>query len=150
MPRIFLSPSTQDWNPYVDGSGSEEYWMNLLADALEPYLYANTIACDCGNSLVNGEAASQGHRRAIAFDVQFAAILNDIALNAGMIDVLQGQHAPVDLNVAADAGPIPTHCGKVQETAVDDELAASCGPTHAGRTVRRGNRTRDSRHIADK
>ena len=44
MPRIYLSPSTQDWNPYVDGSGSEEYWMNLLADALEPYLYANTIA----------------------------------------------------------------------------------------------------------
>lgn len=44
MPRIYLSPSTQDWNPYADGSGSEEYWMNLLADALEPYLYANTIA----------------------------------------------------------------------------------------------------------
>ena len=37
MPRIYLSPSTQDWNPYVDGSGSEEYWMNLLADTLEPY-----------------------------------------------------------------------------------------------------------------
>ena len=44
MPRIYLSPSTQDWNPYVDGSGSEEYWMNLLADTLEPYLYANTIS----------------------------------------------------------------------------------------------------------
>ena len=44
MPKIYLSPSTQDWNPYVDGSGSEEYWMNLLADELEPYLYANTIA----------------------------------------------------------------------------------------------------------
>ena len=44
MPRIYLSPSTQDWNPYADGSGSEEYWMNLLADTLEPYLYANTIA----------------------------------------------------------------------------------------------------------
>lgn len=44
MPRIYLSPSTQDWNPYVTGSGSEEYWMNLLADALEPYLYANTIS----------------------------------------------------------------------------------------------------------
>ena len=27
MPRIYLSPSTQDWNPYVDGSGSEEYWI---------------------------------------------------------------------------------------------------------------------------
>ena len=38
MPIVFLSPSTQDWNPYVTGSGSEEYWMNLLADTLEPYL----------------------------------------------------------------------------------------------------------------
>lgn len=34
MPIIYLSPSTQDWNPYVTGSGSEEYQMNLLADAL--------------------------------------------------------------------------------------------------------------------
>ena len=53
MPRIYLSPSTQTWNPYADGSGSEEYWMNLLADALEPYLYANTIARG-GNINVNG------------------------------------------------------------------------------------------------
>ncbi len=44
MPRIYLSPSTQESNLYVTGSGSEENNMNLLADALEPYLYANTIA----------------------------------------------------------------------------------------------------------
>lgn len=44
MPRIYLSPSTQESNPYVSGSGSEEYNMNLLADALEPYLRANGIA----------------------------------------------------------------------------------------------------------
>ena len=37
MPRIFLSPSTQESNPYVDG-GNEEYYMNIIADALEPYL----------------------------------------------------------------------------------------------------------------
>ncbi len=43
MPRIYLSPSTQEGNPYVTGSGSEEYNMNLLADALEPYLYSNAI-----------------------------------------------------------------------------------------------------------
>lgn len=43
MPNIYLSPSTQDWNPYVTGSGSEEYHMNLLADALEPYLLSNGI-----------------------------------------------------------------------------------------------------------
>lgn len=43
MPIIYLSPSTQDWNAYVTGSGSEEYNMNLLADALVPYLLSNGI-----------------------------------------------------------------------------------------------------------
>ena len=43
MPLIYLSPSTQEWNSYVTGSGSEEYQMNLLADALEPYLRSNGI-----------------------------------------------------------------------------------------------------------
>lgn len=43
MPTIYLSPSTQDWNQYITGSGSEEYNMNRLADALVPYLRANTI-----------------------------------------------------------------------------------------------------------
>ena len=36
MPIIYLSPSTQEWNAYVTGSGSEETNMNLLADALIP------------------------------------------------------------------------------------------------------------------
>lgn len=43
MPIIYLSPSTQEWNAYVTGSGSEEYNMNLLADALIPYLLSNGI-----------------------------------------------------------------------------------------------------------
>lgn len=43
MPNIYLSPSTQEYNPYITGSGSEEYWMNHIADAMEPYLRANTI-----------------------------------------------------------------------------------------------------------
>ena len=43
MPVIYLSPSTQEWNAYVTGSGSEEYHMNRLADALVPYLWSNTI-----------------------------------------------------------------------------------------------------------
>ena len=32
MPIVYLSPSTQDWNPYVTGSGSEEYWMNRIGE----------------------------------------------------------------------------------------------------------------------
>ena len=43
MPNIYLSPSTQEYHPYITGSGSEEYWMNRIADAMEPYLRANTI-----------------------------------------------------------------------------------------------------------
>lgn len=42
MPSIYLSPSTQEFNPYV-GGGNEEYYMNLIADAMEPYLYASGI-----------------------------------------------------------------------------------------------------------
>ena len=42
MPFLYLSPSTQQFNPYVT-SGNEEYWMNLLADEMEPYLRASGI-----------------------------------------------------------------------------------------------------------
>ena len=42
MPIIYLSPSTQEYNPYVN-TGTEEYWMNRLADAMEPVLDATGI-----------------------------------------------------------------------------------------------------------
>jgi len=38
MPIIYLSPSTQEGNRYVTGTGTEEDWMNRLADAMIPYL----------------------------------------------------------------------------------------------------------------
>lgn len=43
MPSLFLSPSVQEYNSYVNGLGSEEYQMNLIADAMEPYLTASGI-----------------------------------------------------------------------------------------------------------
>ncbi|MBQ8143903.1 MAG: N-acetylmuramoyl-L-alanine amidase [Butyricicoccus sp.] len=43
MPIIYLSPSTQEFNLYYDGAGSEEFYMNLIADAMEPYLTASGI-----------------------------------------------------------------------------------------------------------
>ncbi len=43
MPSVFLSPSLQEWNPYING-GNEEYFMNLVADAIEPYLTASGIS----------------------------------------------------------------------------------------------------------
>lgn len=42
MPTIYLSPSTQENNYYVNG-GTEEEWMNRLADAMVPYLVASGI-----------------------------------------------------------------------------------------------------------
>lgn len=42
MPSVFLSPSTQEWNPYING-GNEEHQMNLIADAMEPYLRSSGI-----------------------------------------------------------------------------------------------------------
>ena len=42
MPRLFLSPSTQEWNPY-NGGGNEEVYMNRIADKMEPYLRASGI-----------------------------------------------------------------------------------------------------------
>ena len=45
MPKVYLSPSLQEYNPYVDG-GNEEYYMNLVADAIEPYLLASGIEFD--------------------------------------------------------------------------------------------------------
>ncbi|OGO91802.1 MAG: peptidoglycan hydrolase [Clostridiales bacterium GWF2_38_85] len=43
MPSVYLSPSTQEYNPTV-GGGTEEYYMNLIADAMEPYLAASGVS----------------------------------------------------------------------------------------------------------
>ena len=50
MPIIYLSPSTQENNLYVNG-GTEEEWMNRLADAMEPYLTASGIPMGSGRWL---------------------------------------------------------------------------------------------------
>ena len=49
MPKIYLSPSTQEYNLFFSDSAdkdyknTEEYYMNLIADAMVPYLIANYI-----------------------------------------------------------------------------------------------------------
>lgn len=42
MATIYLSPSVQEGNPYITGE-NEEYVMNLIADAMEPYLVSSGI-----------------------------------------------------------------------------------------------------------
>ena len=42
MPKVFLSPSTQEWNQYAT-EGNEELYMNKLADRIEPDLRSSGI-----------------------------------------------------------------------------------------------------------
>lgn len=42
MPAIYISPTVQEYSQFVIG-GSEEYYMNRIADAMIPYLKASGI-----------------------------------------------------------------------------------------------------------
>ncbi len=84
MPSVFLSPSTQERNPYVNG-GTEEYFMNLVADAIEPYLTASGITYarnDPNETLSRAIAKSNAGN----FDLHFAIHSNAAGeANAGKI-----------------------------------------------------------------
>ena len=80
MPSVFLSPSTQEYNLYITGAGSEEYFMNLIADAMEPYLTANTIRF--GRNTPEMTAASS-IRRGNAGDSDFDLALHSNASTDG-------------------------------------------------------------------
>lgn len=56
MPFLYLSPSTQEFNPYVT-TGNEEYWMNQVADRMEPYLLASGIEFTRNDPNKNAAAA---------------------------------------------------------------------------------------------
>ncbi len=70
MPTIFLSPSTQEFNEYVTG-GSEKYYMNLLADAMIPYLNASGISY-VRNNPDGSAAASIAQSNAGNYDLHLA------------------------------------------------------------------------------
>ena len=43
MPLVYLSPSTQEFNYFIN-NGTEEEWMNAIADEIEGYLVAGGIS----------------------------------------------------------------------------------------------------------
>ena len=67
MPRVYLSPSLQEYNPFIDG-GSEEEIMNLIADAMEPYLTASGIEFVRNSPEMSlGEAIAQSNSSGVDF-----------------------------------------------------------------------------------
>ena len=67
MPRIYLSPSLQEYNPFY-GGGSEEEVMNLIADAMEPYLAADGIEYLCNApEMTLGQAIADSNNSNVDF-----------------------------------------------------------------------------------
>ena len=67
MPRVYLSPSLQEFNPFVNG-GTEEEYMNLIANAMEPYLTASGIEFVRNSpEMTLGEAIAQSNNSNIDF-----------------------------------------------------------------------------------
>jgi len=59
MPTVYLSPSTQEYNEYYDKSGSEEYYMNLIADAMVPLLEQRGITVNRNSpNMTAGQSAA--------------------------------------------------------------------------------------------
>ncbi len=70
MHTVFLSPSTQEWNKYING-GDEETSMNLIADRMEPYLTSSGIV-HYRNDPSRNVTGAIADSNAGNFDVHFA------------------------------------------------------------------------------
>lgn len=86
MPRIYLSPSVQEFNPYIIG-GNEEYYMNLIADAMVPYLRASQIEFSRNNP---GDTLSQAIQQSNEGNYDLHLALHSNSSPENMKGVLQG------------------------------------------------------------
>lgn len=97
MPTIYLSPSTQEFNNYYDSSGSEEYYMNLIADAMEPFLYASGINF-VRNTPDMTAASSIRASNAGNYDVHLALHSNASGGSYGAVTGSEVYYSPVSSN----------------------------------------------------
>ena len=86
MPTVFISPSAQEYNQYIIG-GSEEYYMNLIADAMVPYLRASGIGFARNNP---GNTLSQIIAQSNAGNYDLHLALHSNASPENMEGTLQG------------------------------------------------------------
>ncbi len=86
MPIIYLSPSTQEFNPYVD-TGNEEYWMNQIADRMESDLAEDGIEFVRNDPATNAATAIRESNSG-NYDLHFA--LHSNASPASLAGSLRG------------------------------------------------------------
>lgn len=87
MPSLYLSPSVQEYNQYVTGTGSEEYYMNLIADAMVPYLRASGITFTRNNPY---DTLAQVIAQSNAGNYDFHLALHSNAAPENLAGALQG------------------------------------------------------------
>ena len=86
MPTIYLSPSVQEYNPFIIG-GSEEYYMNQIADAMIPYLRFSGIGFTRNNP---GDTLAQVAAQSNAWSYDLHLALHSSSSPDPMRGVLQG------------------------------------------------------------
>ena len=86
MPSVFLSPSTQDFNPYAT-EGNEEEYMNKIADEMEPLLIKNNITF--GRNNPNGSVGTS-IRQSNAGDYDLHLALHSNASPESLSGILRG------------------------------------------------------------
>ncbi|MBQ1186322.1 MAG: N-acetylmuramoyl-L-alanine amidase [Clostridia bacterium] len=96
MPTIYLSPSTQEFNPY-SGGGNEEEYMNLIADAMVPYLNASGINY-VRNTPDMTAASSIKASNSGSYDFHFAIHSNASGAGNGNVQGAEFYYAPNSYN----------------------------------------------------
>ena len=87
MSTVFLSPSLQDYNPYVTGNGSEAEFMNRLADEMIPGLLLNGVGLSRSDR--NGSVAD-AIAKSNAYGPDLHVALQSNASPEGMAGKMQG------------------------------------------------------------
>ncbi len=86
MPSVYLSPSTQDYNQFITG-GTEEYFANLIVDAMIPYLRASGITFARNNP---GGSVADSVRDSNAYGYDFHLAIHSNAAPENLAGQIQG------------------------------------------------------------
>lgn len=127
MPLVFLSPSTQEWNKYLT-AGNEEYWMNKLADLMEPYLMSSGIDYVRNDPTKNVQGAIDDSNEG-EFDVhlalhtnagggQYAGILRGVDIYYSPFSQFGQSLAVIIANNMKNIYPIPSKVNAVPTTSL--------------------------------
>lgn len=129
MPSVFLSPSTQEWNKYING-GTEEEYMNLIADRMEPYLLSSGItftrndpARNVGGAIADSNAGNYDVHLALHSNAgggQFAGKLRGIDIYYSPYSNLSRQLAVITANNLENIYPDPAKVNTLPTTSLGE------------------------------